>query len=329
MVEFSCYLNGYEARCWEDLRDEWLEAERSGFDGCWICDNACGPFTGYSHIQTWDPYIHLAAMAAITTRLRLGILVTPVQRRIPGVLAKMTSSLDHVSNGRLNVGIGACDLPNLLEPYGVKFEKGPVRVAQMCEYIDALKLLWTEEAATYQGEFYHLKDAYNNKKPLQKPHPPITIGIYAGRKLMPIAAAKYADSINIINSNDEHACEILDLVESHCQDLGADFKSKKKSRVVQVHISDEDPKIVLGRAIELAVSTLNISREKLSHYENTQERLIIGSTDYIVEQCIKLNDDGFDELIFKVDGGWVSHNRKAVMRTLGTEVLPRVRAARP
>jgi probable F420-dependent oxidoreductase len=140
----------------------------------------------------------LTAIAAATSKVRIGPLVAAVSFRHPPLLAKIAATLDHVSNGRLVLGLGTGWQPEEYSAHGVPFPSNAERVAQLGEAIKVLKAMWTEDEPAYHGRYFSIEKAYGNPRPLQKPHPPILIG-GSGSKILKIAGAD-ADIVNFMPS---------------------------------------------------------------------------------------------------------------------------------
>lgn len=141
-------------------------------------------------------YTTLSAIAALTRRVRLVQLVTAMSYRNPALLAKMTSTLDNISGGRLIVGIGAGWFREEYQAYDYPYPSNAERIAQLADGIALLKAMWTQDEPTYHGRFFRIDKAYNHPKPLQKPHPPLLVG-GSGKQVLRITAAE-ADIANLI-----------------------------------------------------------------------------------------------------------------------------------
>ena len=153
-------------------------AEKLGFESYWLMDHFYElPVHGSTDEPFLDAWTLLPAIAAVTERIRIGPMVSPVGYRSPALLARMAASLDHISGGRLNFGFGAGGYKPEYLAYGYTFdEPGSVRLAQMREALELMVTMWTQPRATYQGEYFRIEHAILEPKPLQKPHPPILIG---------------------------------------------------------------------------------------------------------------------------------------------------------
>ncbi|MFX0000752.1 MAG: LLM class flavin-dependent oxidoreductase [Candidatus Hermodarchaeota archaeon] len=144
-----------------------------GYDSLWITDHLISP-KGRSH--GLEALTILSALSTVTKKIRLGTYVLCNQFRHPSLLAKMVSTIDHVSKGRINLGIGAGWYKTEHISFGFNWDKLSIRVNHLKESILLMKKLWTEDNVYFNGEYYRIKNATLEPKPIQKPHPPIWIG---------------------------------------------------------------------------------------------------------------------------------------------------------
>ena len=206
------------------VRDVVLEGERLGYDSVWLDDHLM--FGNRPILECWTT---LSALAAITTKIRLGTMVLGNSFRNPALLAKMAATLDVISNGRLEFGIGAGVQRDEHLAYGIPFLKPHARIDRMKEAVEVIKKMWTEEKTSYRGKYYRISEAVCEPKPVQKPHPPITIG-GGGEKLTLKVAAQHADRCDwgYVPSLELYRHK-LDVLESHCKAVGRDFHEIEKS----------------------------------------------------------------------------------------------------
>jgi F420-dependent oxidoreductase-like protein len=169
-------------------------AEEHGFESFWVPDHFFGG-EGYPDRDCYEAWTVLAALSRDTRTIRLGCLVTATQYRNPALLAKIVASVDQLSGGRIEFGIGAGWKENEYKAYGYDFAPPGDRVDQMIDAIEICRRLWTEERATYQGRHYRVDEAVCAPKPVQRPHPPIWVG-GAGPRVLRVAA-RLADGFDI------------------------------------------------------------------------------------------------------------------------------------
>jgi len=206
------------------LKNIVLESEHLGYDSVWLDDHLM--YNNWPILETWTT---LSALSSLTSRIRLGTMVSCNQHRNPALLAKTAATLDVLSNGRLEFGIGAGVQEAEHIAYGFGFPDLSVRMECLGEALEVITGLWTQEKASYQGTHYFLKDAVCEPKPLQKPHPPITVG-GSGEKLTLKVTAKYADRFDwgFLASLDLYKRK-LEVLENHCLTIGRDFSEIEKS----------------------------------------------------------------------------------------------------
>ncbi|MDH5690903.1 MAG: TIGR03560 family F420-dependent LLM class oxidoreductase [Candidatus Bathyarchaeota archaeon] len=206
------------------LQDVVLECERLGYYSVLLDDHLMLKKTPI--LECWTT---LSALSSVTERIRLGTMVTCNSFRNPALLAKMAATLDNISNGRLEFGIGAGVQKNEHIAYGFPFPSSKARIERMNEAVEIIKKMWKEEKASYNGKHYMIKDAVCEPKPMQKPHPPITIG-GGGEKLTLRVTARHADRYDWgYLSSLELFKRKLKVLEKHCDAVGRSFHEIEKS----------------------------------------------------------------------------------------------------
>jgi len=157
---------------WENFLTIAKEAEKLGYDSVWFSDHFTSTSRSYG-LETWTV---LSALAPVTRKIRLATYVLCNQFRHPSLLARMASTLDNISEGRLELGIGAGWHKNEHAAFGFDWDKHSTRVERLKESITIMKKLWTENRVSFSGKYFKLSDATLEPKPFQKPHPPLWIG---------------------------------------------------------------------------------------------------------------------------------------------------------
>jgi F420-dependent oxidoreductase-like protein len=203
------------------LLDRAQHLEKLGYHSIWLVDHFWN--RGLPEADVLECTATMSALAASTAKLRIGSLVLCNSFRNPGLLAKTLSTIDNISSGRLEIGIGAGWMDEEYRGYGYEFPTIGARLRQLDEGLQVMKLLFTEKKASFDGRYYHLADAFNNPKPVQKPHPPITIG-GSGEKVMLRIVAKHADRWNCPAGyrSFEHKFDVL---KEHCKAVGRDLST--------------------------------------------------------------------------------------------------------
>ena len=213
-------------------RDAWRIADAAGFDHVWAFDhlNALGNDPTQPVLDGWTV---LGAMAENVKRARIGLMVTGNLYRHPGLLAKIAVTVDHLTNGRLEFGLGAAWNVPEFEQYGIPFPSAADRIRMLNESLTAIKLLWTEDRATYKGRFYQLTDAIANPKPIQKPHPPIWIGGSGPKRTLRVVA-RHADVWNGGGDGPDETKELLRILDEHCAKVGRDRSQIRLSKTMRI-----------------------------------------------------------------------------------------------
>ena len=206
------------------IRDIVLECEHLGYHSVWLDDHLM--YNDWPILECWTT---LSALSSLTSRIRLGTMVSCNAHRNPALLAKMAATLDVLSNGRLEFGIGAGTQETEHIAYGFGFPPPSVRIERLSEALEVIRRLWTQEKANYQGKHYTLKNAVCEPKPLQKPHPPITVG-GSGELLMRKATAPYADRFDwgFLPSIEAYKHKLA-VLENQCKAIGRNFSEIEKS----------------------------------------------------------------------------------------------------
>lgn len=267
----------------------WREAESYGFDSAWLVDHLI-PYDYPTRPKTepmLECWMTLSALAAATRSIRLGPLVTCNSYRQPQLLAKMSSSLDVISEGRLNFGIGAGWLKEDFEEYGYMFSTAPERMARLEEAITIIKLMWAEEEATFAGKYYAVDKATNYPKPQQKPHPPVYVGGDHPNAIRLVA--RHADVWNFpsdINAYTPNQYQIrVRTLEQECDKIGRDPKTIRRSWL-GIGVTGGDQAEVDKRCEPINTLT----KDKLSNE-------IVGTPDICAQKMGEYEDLGVSEFI--------------------------------
>jgi F420-dependent oxidoreductase-like protein len=221
-----------------ELLERAVFADRLGFHSIWLNDH----FLHFMAPERDHPeaLTCLTAIAARTERTRLGMLVFCNGYRNPAYLAKALTTVDHVSNGRLEIGIGAGWYEQEHRSYGFDFPPIGERLKALEEALQIMQLMFTEPVATFRGRYHSIDGARNNPKPVQKPRPPITIA-GGGEKVLLRLVARYADRWNIFPADAGDFAHKRQVLKEHCAAIGRDFSTLEVSEHILVCVeSSED-----------------------------------------------------------------------------------------
>ncbi len=275
-------------RTWEETRATAVEVDRLGFHSVWLNDHLYGiPMPNMPIFEAWTT---LAAVAAVTSKVELGTLVTPVGFRNPALLAKMVATLDNISNGRVIVGLGSGWFEMEFLGYGYDFPPLRDRLSQLEEAAVLLKVIWTEPQATYRGSHFSVDSVFCEPKPKRQPHPPILIGGGGEKVLLRIAAEHAAIWNNLALNQNDLETKIARLHE-HCEAVDRDPATITISQQCMVVIgSDEaDAQAKLEKAQAIygghmgAAGPLTIAGSPQQCIEKIQAHMALGCTMFIME----------------------------------------------
>lgn len=237
-LRFAVMLEGQEGVTWP----QWLAiartCERLGFEALLTSDHYL------SVVQTDEPgsndaWTLLGALAASTERLRLGTMVSPVTFRLPSVLAKAATTVDRISGGRVDLGMGAGWWEREHRSHGVPFPSTPERFAMLAEQLEIVHGLWTEDAFSFRGRYYEIEDSSFLPKPVQRPHPPIVLGGKGGPRLANLVA-RWADEYNRVGGTPEEVGAAFERVGDALDRAGRDRTSVTRSFMTWVFVGRTD-----------------------------------------------------------------------------------------
>lgn len=225
-------IEGAEAK-WQTAVDVAMLAEELGYHSIWVYDhfhNVPRP----AHEAVFECWTTIAAISQRTSRIRLGQMVGCNSYRNPGLLAKITSTIDVISGGRLDWGIGAGWYENEYRGYGYEFPRPADRIGMLKESVEIVKSMWSNVETNYDGKYYKLVRANCDPKPLQKPNPPVWIG-GGGEQLTLRVVAEHADCSNFGGKPEEWARK-REILKGHCAAVGRDESEIRKTWSPEVFI---------------------------------------------------------------------------------------------
>jgi F420-dependent oxidoreductase-like protein len=214
-VEICLMIEGQEGVTWDDWLALASACEEHGLEGLFTSDHYRS-FHGGGGLGAFDAWTVLSALAARTETIRLGTLVSPVTFRHPSVLAKAALTVDHVSGGRIEVGMGAGWNEDEHRAYGIPFPPLGERMAMLAEQLRIVHETWTEETLVHEGEHYRVGGTPGEPKPFQQPHPPLIVGGRGGPRSLDLAA-RWADEYDLFDADPEDFVRVRPLLAEACQ----------------------------------------------------------------------------------------------------------------
>jgi F420-dependent oxidoreductase-like protein len=256
---------------YEALLAVWREADGLPiFEHAWVNDHLMGNTPSDPYLEAWTL---LAALAAHTQRLRIGVMVTGNTYRHPAVLAKMAATVDVLAHGRLNFGIGTGWSEREHLAYGMPLPPAGERVRRLGEACALIQKLWTEPVVSFTGHYYQLRDAHCEPKPIQRPHPPFVIGGEGDQTLRVVA--QYADIWDCSVESPEEYQRKGSVVDGYCAALGRDPATIERSRHISVDPSDLRAAYLESRAFIEAGATHLIYHIPVPDEESVLRRVAV------------------------------------------------------
>jgi len=233
-------------RSWSDTKAAAEQFDADGFDSAWVCDHLYG--VPMPNIPILEAYSLLAAVAAVTSRVGIGALVTPPYFRNPAVLAKQIATIDEIAgSGRIIAGLGSGWFASEFEGYGCEFPDVKTRLRALADTCEIMRRMWTEEQPSYRGDVYRIEDVVCEPRPAVRPR--ILIG-GGGEKVLLKLAARYADIWNNLAVNQRDLSRKLEVLRAHCDSEGRNFDEIEISQQCLVVIlpTQEEAEVAVGKA---------------------------------------------------------------------------------
>lgn len=274
---------------WKDLLNIWQHADSTGWDSAWVADHFM-PNQPDNTGPVFESWTMLAALAACTNSVRLGVLVTGNTYRHPAVVAKMAANVDIISNGRLILGMGGAWQRNEHEAYGIPYYTVGQRLRRLDEACQVILSLFKNTQSNFQGRYYQLQNAPLAPKTIQQPHPPLLIG-GGGEQITLRIAARYANMWNIWGGPEALRRKIV-VLEQRCEEIGRDPAEIEKSANAPLILSDD--------AEEVERAAAGFGRGFRMTPEEAKKNMLAGTADQIIERVHEYIEAGVDHIIIPV-----------------------------
>src|SRR5258707_14250143 len=260
-------------------------ADEVGFESLWLVDHF-HTFPKPSQEMTFECWTSASAIARDTRRIRIGQIVTCNGYRNPALLAKMASTVDVLSHGRLELGLGAGWYEHEYRAYGYEYPDAPTRLRYLREAVQVILKMWTEEEAAFEGKYYQVRGAINQPKSVQKPHIPLLIG-GGGEKVTLKLVAQYGDACNVGHLDNEGMLHKFAILKEHCEKVGRNYQEIRRTVLLNCAIADTD-----AEALQKAeVFRRNIPSGRL------REQALVGTPEIIRARLQEVEQAGAQEVI--------------------------------
>ncbi|HET8844130.1 MAG TPA: LLM class F420-dependent oxidoreductase [Ktedonobacteraceae bacterium] len=282
--------------------------EDLGYDAVWLFDHFHTVPVPTQEV-TLECWMSTAALARETQRVRIGQIVTCNGYRNPALLAKMASTVDVLSHGRLDFGIGAGWYEHEYRAFGYDYPDAPTRLRYLREAVQIILKMWSDEEAVFEGKYYQIRGAINQPKGVQKPHIPMLIG-GGGEKVTLKLVAQYGDACNVGNLEPEGIAHKFAILREHCAAVGRDYESINRTVMLNCSIARTDEEALeRARAVNFARNT--------GGAEYLQTRALVGSPATIRQRLVEYEQVGSQEVILF----FPQPQREEALRLFAEEIL--------
>jgi F420-dependent oxidoreductase-like protein len=308
-------IEGQEGVSWEDWLALGRAVEEGGLEGLFRSDH----YTGSSEDPrgALDAWTEIAALAAVTSRIRLGTLVSPVTFRHPSLLAKAVVTADHVSGGRVELGMGTGWMEKEHTQYGFPFPELPLRLELLEEQLEIVVRQWTEDSLDFEGRHYRLEGLRSLPKPFQQPRPPVIVGGTA-RPRMARIAARFADEYNTLLASNDELRERLANVRRASVEAG---REPLTFSLMTGCIVGSDTAEVHERVARL-LARFGRDGSPEEYVRERRDRMVIGTVEEAIERLRELQALGVERIFLQ----HLVHEDVEMVRLLGERVAPAVSA---
>ncbi len=295
-IDFGIQIEPQYGFTYEKIREVAKEAEALGFESIWVSDHffMTDDSVGTNCLECWTT---LTALAQDTKALRFGPMVAAQSYRNPALQANIAASLDHISGGRVNFGIGAGWKEAEYRAYGYPFPRPVTRIRQMEETIEIVKRMWTQDKATFKGKYYTVEDALCYPHPVQKPHIPVWVGGTGNLTLK--VAAKHADAVNFAwSQSPSYFEERFEVLRGHCKKVGRDPDEIRRSAGLMITMAETQEK--LDEELKKQEREMDTPYRR---YLSRQQPNIVGTPEEVAEKVGEYVPLGIDHFILRFNFG--------------------------
>lgn len=317
-LHIGLMLDTQDGMDWDLWTSLVAEVEALGYDSLW-CGDHLTSLTGHdesSRIETWTA---LTIVAATTKRLRFGPLVSPITWHHPSILALTAASVDTLSGGRLEVGIGAGWNAREHRAFGIEMPSLATRCAMLGEAAQVMRLLWADEVVTFNGRYYQLDAARARPRPVQRPGPPLVIGGTGERRTLPIVA-RYADEWNAYSVTPARYRAKRAVLERCCEEAGRDPAELSHSVVAPIAVgaTEADAEARVARLRESCPVLFAPAAGAPTLSSLREQGWIAGTPEQIVDQIGELETAGVSRVVLET----ADIEDSEPMRIVARDVIP-------
>ncbi len=285
-------------------------AERAGIEALFRSDHYTSP-AGHGVDGSLDAWTTLAGLAAVTERLRLGTLVSPVTFRHPSLLARSVVTVDHISGGRVELGMGTGWMELEHRAFGFPFPPYDVRIVELAEQAEIVHREWTEETFDFRGLDYELRDARARPFPVRQPHPPLIIGGMGKRRSLEVAA-RWADEYNSYYQRPDFFTEVRPRLDDALRAAGREPGSVPLSLMAGIAVAEDEA------GVDERLRALAGGGEPQAFLERMGDSFLAGTTAEVLERLRELEAAGVERVYLQ----HLNHADLETVELIGRELVP-------
>jgi len=309
-------IEGQEGVTWDDWVRLARLTEEHGLEGLFRSDHYTAIIR--SDADAHDAWATLAGLAALTERIRLGTMVSPATFRHPSVLARMAVTVDHISRGRVEVGMGSGWYEREHDAHGFSFRDGKQRFALFGEQVEVVVRSWAEERFDHDGPAYRLRGQLALPRPVQQPHPPLVLGGTVKPRFAALAA-RYATEVNTLGAPDDELRERKAALDRACDEAGRDPATLGFSVMTACFVGETTADVVDRVARFLAIRGGDADPQAL--IAERSDRWLVGTVDEVAARIEGLRALGVTRVFLQ----HLNHDDDAMLALVGDRLLPRLR----
>jgi F420-dependent oxidoreductase-like protein len=315
-MDVCLMIEGQEGVTWDQWLSLALACEEHGFDGLFRSDH----YLSFDHPQergAFDAWATLAALASITERIRLGTLVSPAGFRHPSELAKAVVTVDHASDGRVELGMGAGWFEREHRAFGFPFPSDDERMDVLTEQVEIVHRLWDrdEDEVDFEGRHYRLESCTSLPRPLQDPHPPLIVGGSAGPRSVALAA-RWADEYNVVFVDPATARTYRERVEAACAAIERDPGEVRFSIMTRLLVGADEDDLRLKAAV--LMERIDEDGDVEAFIEGMRPTMTAGTVEQVLERLGEFAGAGAERVMFQ----HLVHDDLETVALIGREILP-------
>jgi F420-dependent oxidoreductase-like protein len=309
-------IEGQEGVTWDDWVRLARLTEEHGLEGLFRSDHYTAIIR--PDADAHDAWATLAGLAAVTGRIRLGTMVSPATFRHPSVLARMAVTVDHISGGRVEVGMGSGWYEREHDAHGFPFPDGKQRFELFAEQVEIVVRSWTEERFDHDGPAYRLRDQQALPRPVQQPHPPLVLGGTVKKRFAALAA-RYATEVNTLGAPNDELRERKAALDRACADAGRDPATLGYSVMTACFLGDSRADVVDRVARFLAIR--GDETDPSSLIAERRDRWLVGTVDEVAERIVELREIGVTRVFLQ----HLNHDDDEMIGLVGGRLLELLR----